>query len=53
MLKKINKIKKLSVLKQRIKQAQFNKTWKNKSKYNKSKCNEEIGSISSFRFISI
>ena len=53
MLKKINKIKKLSVLKQRIKQAQFNKTWKKQSTYNKSKCNSEVGSISSFKFISI
>lgn len=53
MLKKTHKIKKLSVLKQRIEKIQFNKTWKKQSTYNKSKCNEEIGSISSFRFISI
>ncbi len=50
---KVKKIKKLSVLKQRIEKIQFNKTWKKQSTYNKSKCNEEIGSISSFRFISI
>lgn len=50
---KVKKIKKLSVLKQRIEKIQFNKTWKKQSTYNKSKCNEEIGSISRFRFISI
>ena len=50
---KVKKIKKLSVLKQRIEKIQFNKTWKKQSTYNKSKYNEEIGSISSFRFISI
>ena len=50
---KVKKIKKLSVLKQRIEKIQFNKNWKKVKNYNKSKCNSEIGSISRFRFISI
>lgn len=53
MLKNTNKIKKLSTLRKKIEKIQFNKTWKKQSKYNKSKCNSEIGSISRFRFISI
>lgn len=53
MLKNTNKIKKLSTLRKKIEKIQFNKTWKKQSKYNKSKCNSEVGSISIFRFISI
>lgn len=53
MLKKTNKIKKLSILRKKIEKIQFNKTWKKQSTYNKSKCNSEVGSISSFRFIMI
>ena len=50
---KVKKIKKLSILKQKIEKMQFNKTWKKQSKYKNLKSNSEIGSISIFRFISI